>query len=122
MPTILIVDDSRVARLSLRRMVLSVVPEADIVEAASADDAIAAIEGRSIDKALIDYNMPGRDGLELGEELASTRPGLSMAMVTANIQDAVAGRAEALGMAFIGKPPRESEMTAFLTAEAQGAA
>jgi len=114
MPTILIVDDSRVARLSLRRMVLGLVPEADIIEAASADEAAQAVEGRSIDRALIDFNMPGRNGLELAEELAAGHPEIRMAMVTANIQDAVAGRAKALGMEFIAKPPREEDMAGFL--------
>lgn len=121
MPTILIVDDSRVARLSLRRMVLGLLPDAEIVEAGSADDAVAAAEGQVIDMALIDFNMPGRNGLELAEDLTVRHPESRMAMVTANIQDAVAGRAQALGMAFIGKPPREEDMVAFLKGATEGA-
>lgn len=121
MPTILIVDDSRVARLSLRRMVLGLLPDAEIVEAGSADDAVAAADGQIIDMALIDFNMPGRNGLELAEDLTVRHPEARMAMVTANIQDAVAGRAQALGMAFIGKPPREQDMVAFLKGATEGA-
>lgn len=121
MPTILIVDDSRVARLSLRRLVLGLVPDAEIIEAASADEAAEKVEGVSIDRALIDFNMPGRNGLELAEELAAGHPEIRMAMVTANIQDAVAGRAEALGMSFIPKPPRPEDMQRFLIDSVQGA-
>ncbi|GAA0571642.1 response regulator [Caenispirillum bisanense] len=114
MPTILIVDDSRVARLSLRRLVTALVPDATIIEAASADEAAVAVEGVSVDRALIDFNMPGRDGLQLAEELAAGHPEIRMAMVTANIQDAVAGRARALGMSFIAKPPRQEDLSDFL--------
>ncbi len=120
MPTILIVDDSRVARLSIRRMVLGLIPDADLLEAGSAEDALTVVDGKHIDRALIDFNMPGRNGLELAEDLVAGRPGLKMAMITANIQDAVAGRAKALGMAFIAKPPREEDMAGFLL-ETQGA-
>ncbi|MCA1974193.1 response regulator transcription factor [Caenispirillum bisanense] len=122
MTTILIVDDSRVARLSLRRLVLKLVPDAEIIEAASADEAAAAVDGVSVDRALIDFNMPGRNGLELAEQLAAEHAEIRMAMVTANIQDAVAGRAEALGMSFIAKPPREEDMQGFLLGAGQGAA
>lgn len=120
MPTILIVDDSRVARLSLRRMVLGILPDAEIVEAPSADDAVAAADGQAIHMALIDFNMPGRNGLELAEDLTVRHPESRMAMVTANIQDAVAGRAQALGMTFIAKPPREEDMAAFLQGADKG--
>lgn len=122
MTTILIVDDSRVARLSLRRLVLKLVPDAEIIEAASADEAAAAVDGVSVDRALIDFNMPGRNGLELAEQLAAEHAEIRMAMVTANIQDAVAGRAEALGMSFIAKPPREEDMQGFLLGVGQGVA
>lgn len=122
MTTILIVDDSRVARLSLRRLVLKLVPDAEIIEAASADEAAAAVDGVSVDRALIDFNMPGRNGLELAEQLAAEHAEIRMAMVTANIQDAVAGRAEALGMSFIAKPPREEDMQGFLLGADRGAA
>lgn len=120
LPTILIVDDSRVARLSLRRLVLGLVPDAEIVEAASADEAAEKVDGVTIDSALIDFNMPGRNGLELAEDLAARHPEIRMAMVTANIQDAVAGRAQALGMSFIPKPPRTEDMQQFLLSAAQG--
>jgi CheY-like chemotaxis protein len=120
MPTILIVDDSRVARLSLRRMVLNLLPDADIVEAASAEEALTVVAATTPDKALIDFNMPGRNGMELAEDLTGRFPGLPMAMVTANIQDAVAARAKAIGMGFIAKPPRDEDIVGFLLGAAPG--
>lgn len=118
MDIVLLVDDSRVARLSLRRSIGALLPEATIVEAGSADEAVAVAAQTPPDTALIDFNMPGRNGLELAEELRTAYPSLRMALVTANIQDAVAERARALGMTFIPKPPDAAAMAAFLKGEA----
>lgn len=114
MITVLLVDDSRVARLSLKRSVGALLPDATFIEAGSADEAVDAAAGAPISAALIDFNMPGRNGLELAEVLRASHPGLHMALVTANIQDAVAERARALGMTFIPKPPDAAAMEAFL--------
>lgn len=114
MTTVLLVDDSRVARMSLRRTVGGLLPETTIVEAGNADEAEVVCAQHSVTAALIDFNMPGRNGLELAEALASAHPGLRMALVTANIQDAVADRARALGLAFIPKPPDAAAMAGFL--------
>ncbi|MFA7428831.1 MAG: response regulator [Rhodospirillaceae bacterium] len=118
MATILLVDDSRVARMSLRRSITALMPDATIVEAGSADEAVVVAAQNSVAAALIDFNMPGRTGLELAEELHATYPALRMALVTANIQDAVAERARALGMTFIPKPPDAAVMETFLRGDA----
>lgn len=118
MKTVLLVDDSRVARMSLRRSIGALLPDATIVEAGSADEAIVVAGQHTISVALIDFNMPGRTGLELAEELRQSYPDLPMALVTANIQDAVADRARALGMTFIPKPPDAAAMQAFLMGDA----
>lgn len=114
MSVVLIVDDSRVARLSLRKMIAGVLPDASMVEAGSADEALAVSDGAQIDIAVIDYNMPNRTGLDLAEVLVQSHPATRMALCTANIQDALAERARALGMTFIPKPPDAAAMEAFL--------
>lgn len=118
MDIVLLVDDSRVARLSLRRSIGTLMPDVTIIEAGSADEAVTVAAQTPPSAALIDFNMPGRNGLELAEELRATYPALRMALVTANIQDAVAERARALGMTFIPKPPDAAAMEAFLKGEA----
>lgn len=115
MPVILIVDDSRVARISLRRMVSAIAPDATFLEAGSVDEALGVIAGSPADIAIIDFNMPERTGLELAEELRTQHPSLRMALCTANIQDAVAERARNLGMVFIPKPPEAKVLEAFIT-------
>lgn len=112
--TLLLVDDSRVARLSLMRQIKGLTAEFDILQAASADEAQAVMEGRQADVALIDFNMPGRDGLTLAAEFRESHPNMRMALVTANIQQPLVERATALGMAFMGKPTNADELARFL--------
>ncbi|MGO4998943.1 response regulator transcription factor [Oceanisphaera sp. W20_SRM_FM3] len=112
--TLLLVDDSRVARLSLMRQISSLPREFEILQAASADEAQALMQDRQADAALIDFNMPGRDGLMLAAEFSESHPDMKMALVTANIQQPLVERAEALGMAFLAKPANLDALARFL--------
>lgn len=112
--TLLLVDDSRVARLSLLRQLKSFPLEFTILEAASADEAQALMVDKQADAALIDFNMPGRDGIELAHAFRQSHPKMKMALVTANIQEALMKRAYELGMAFLGKPANTAELARFL--------
>ena len=66
---LLIVDDSKLARMSVTKALKTLFPDCDRVEAANADEALARVKETSFDIALLDFNMPGRDGLELAAEL-----------------------------------------------------
>ena len=47
------------------------------VEAANADEALAlSSRNRDFDIALVDFNMPGRDGLQLAAELRAAHPSM----------------------------------------------
>lgn len=113
--TILIVDDSRVARISLKRMVAEILPTAAVLEAGCTDEALAVLAENTATLALIDFNMPGRDGLQLAEQLREERPEMRLSIVTANVQDSLAERARSKGIAFIPKPPDRAALAAFLT-------
>lgn len=115
---LLLVDDSRIARLSLRRQLQSLGLELNLLEADSADAAEARLQEQSADLALIDFNMPGRNGLELAQSLQEHHPRLRMALVTANIQDALAKRARELGLEFLPKPTTAEQLAAFINREA----
>ncbi|MBL1377374.1 response regulator transcription factor [Zobellella iuensis] len=112
--TVLLVDDSRVARLSLMRQLQSLPLSLDILEAASADDALALMQERQADVALIDFNMPGRDGIELAGLFRQSHPQMKLALVTANIQDALVKRARELDMTFLAKPASLEGLARFL--------
>ncbi len=112
--TLLLVDDSKVARLSLIRQLQALPVELDILQAASADEAQALMQERQVDAALIDFNMPGRNGIELAVEFGASHPQMKLALVTANIQDALVQRAQELGMTFLAKPTRPDELARFI--------
>jgi two-component system, LytTR family, response regulator len=66
---VLIVDDERLARDELRRLLR---PYADVViaaEAATADEAVARASDTDVDLMLLDIEMPGGNGFELLERL-----------------------------------------------------
>ena len=67
----LIIDDERLARVELRRL-LTPYKEINIVgEAVNADDAINKISELTPDLIFLDIQMPGKNGFELLEELDS---------------------------------------------------
>lgn len=67
---VLIVDDERMARAELRRL-LAAHPEVEVVgEAENAARALELIGEHAPDLAFLDIQMPGRDGLTLAAELS----------------------------------------------------
>ncbi|WP_341987883.1 response regulator [Azorhizobium sp. AG788] len=116
--TVLIVDDSKLARIVLRKAITALQPEWGTVEASNADEAVAAMDAHTVDVAVIDYNMPGRDGLALAEELRQRFPAMPIAVATANIQDEIIARARAAKATFIPKPVTEDGMRGFLSGAA----
>jgi two-component system, LytTR family, response regulator len=65
----LIIDDERLARQELKRL-LSEFPELEVIaEFSNADDAILGIKEHQPDLIFLDIQMPGKSGFELLEEL-----------------------------------------------------
>ncbi|MCR9091754.1 diguanylate cyclase [Algiphilus sp.] len=84
---ILLVDDVRANRLAMRRLLARV--DADIVEAASGEEALSACLEHPFALILLDVQMPGMDGFEVAE-LLSGQGDLSdtpVIFVTANHTD-----------------------------------
>jgi Response regulator containing a CheY-like receiver domain and an HTH DNA-binding domain len=76
------------------------------------------MSGGNVDIALIDFNMPGTDGLELVARIRKTHPAMPVAVVSANIQDEIIGRARELNAGFIPKPLTDDALAAFLSGAA----
>lgn len=111
---VLVVDDSKLARMAIAKALNSLRPEWVRVEAANADEALELAGREPVQMALLDFNMPGRDGLTLASELRAIDPGMPVAVISANHQEEVVRRAREIGTTFLPKPLTEQAMSAFL--------
>jgi DNA-binding NarL/FixJ family response regulator len=95
------------------------------VEASNADEALEHISQGKVDIIVLDFNMPGKDGLVFAEELRQTHPQISVAVISANHQQGVVNRTRAAGATFLPKPLTAKELGDFLdiaVKRSQGAA
>jgi CheY-like chemotaxis protein len=113
---ILIVDDSKLARMSVAKVLSALQPGWTRIEAANADDAVALVRSERPDIVLLDFNMPGRDGLALAADLRAIDPKMPLAVISANIQDEIIARSHEVGAAFLPKPLTEQALSGFLAA------
>ncbi|MBL8669825.1 MAG: response regulator [Alphaproteobacteria bacterium] len=112
--TLLIVDDSKIARMMIAKLVAEIAPGLKVVEASNGAEALAKLGSEKVDLVTVDYNMPGDDGLTVAASLKQKNAALPIALITANIQDAVKDRASKLGVAFVAKPVTDSTLRPFL--------
>ncbi|MBF0125665.1 MAG: response regulator [Magnetococcales bacterium] len=110
---VIIVDDSSLARMMVRKIFSTSFPEWRLIEAKDGDEALA-IDDSDLHLALIDFNMPGMNGIELAEKLMVKYPSLAVYLVTANIQERMHQRAESMGIGFIKKPIAEAKIAEVL--------
>ncbi len=116
--TVMLVDDSKLARIVAGKTLAALQPDWHRVEASNADEALDLFGRQNVDVAILDFNMPGRDGLELAAELRQHRPNMPIAIITANIQDEVIARARAVNATFVNKPVTEEGLAGFLSGAA----
>ncbi len=116
--TVLIVDDSKLARIVVGKAVAAAQPDWSRLEAASAEEALEIIAAQKPDVAVFDFNMPGMNGIELAEKVRAEHPKMPLAIATANIQDEIIARARAAGAVFVPKPITEESLRGFLSGAA----
>lgn len=110
---VLVVDDSKLARMAVAKALTALHPDWTRAEAANADEALALAKSGSFDIAILDFNMPGRDGLELAAEMLALKPGIPLAVISANHQVEVVTRAREVGATFLQKPLTEKALAEF---------
>ncbi|MDQ2106389.1 response regulator [Azospirillum isscasi] len=112
---ILLVDDSKLARMALRAVLNDLGVEADVTEAADAEAALELTERTGFDTVFMDYNMPGVDGLSAAAVIRVRQPEAAIALVTANAQEDILAEARRLRLAFLGKPVRREDVLRFIS-------
>lgn len=102
--SVLIVDDSRVARMLIRNIILSIHPHWIITEAVNGKEAIEQVQVETPNYVTMDYNMPDMNGIEAAKQILQYAPQTIIALFTANVQASTQAQAQELGVGFVGKP------------------
>jgi len=111
---VLIVDDSRTARLMLKR-VLPAKLGAEIVEASSGMEALSRVATETIDLMFLDLTMSGVDGYQVLESMQKAGRMPMTIVVSADVQPLAQERVRKLGAAaFVPKTVNQRDLTTVL--------
>ena len=102
--TVLVVDDSRVSRMMLSKVIASIDDSWKVIEAEDGQQAVDKALVETPDLIVMDINMPVMDGFQAIEILRPKLPDTTMILLSANIQSSSQARAEELSVHFIAKP------------------
>lgn len=112
MTRVLIVDDHSIVRAGLRRL-LADLPDTEIQEAASGEDALEKLEASAFQLLMLDLNLPGLGGLELLRRALKTRPRLPVIVFSQHAEAIYAIRAmEAGARGYVSKNATPEELLA----------
>ncbi len=110
----LLVDDSKMSRMMLRKIISSEHPDWVIFEAGDGQQALDVAKDEQPDIILLDYNMPVMTGGEAAKILRPLFPDAKMALLTANIQESIKQEATELKIDFIPKPITEDKIKRYV--------
>ncbi len=118
---ILLIDDHTVARSGLRMMLAEAEGLMVGAEAGSAAEAQLLLRTASYDVALLDINLPDKNGLDMLKWLRERAPKMAVLVVSMYAEDIYAVRALKLGAAgYLTKHCAEAEMVAAVRKAAAG--
>ncbi len=113
--SVLVVDDEAALRRTIRASLTT--SGFSVEEAGNGAEAIVAIQRRPFDLVLLDVNMPGRNGVEVCQQIRALAPRTGIVMVT--VRDAEEDKVRALEAGaddYVTKPFRFRELVARLRA------
>ena len=118
---IMLVDDHRLVRAGLKR-VLSESPEIQIVaEASTGEEALELAKTHSPDLVLMDINMPGIGGLETTRRLKQRMPSIKIIAVSMHLEEPYPSRMLAAGAnGYISKDSAADEVMAAIRRVSSG--
>jgi two-component system, NarL family, invasion response regulator UvrY len=113
MMRVLIADDHELVRRGVRGLLKDDFPNVVIGEALDAKQTLAAVEKQPWDLVLLDINMPGRNGLDVLQDLKRLYPELPVVMLSTYPEKDFAVRAFKLGAAaYVSKDSAAAELLA----------
>jgi two-component system, LytTR family, response regulator len=107
---VLLVDDERLARQELRRLLIAHDDVTIVGEAVNADDAVAHLADRSIDLVFLDIQMPGGSGFDVLERLDR----VPLVVFTTAFDEYAVRAFEVNAFDYLMKPVRTERLTAVL--------
>src|SRR3954454_24182356 len=113
--TVLIVDDSKLARMVVKSILSKTRADWRVMEASGPAEALDLLDGEMADIALGDFNIPQHDGFCLAAEIRAGNPVMPIAILSANAQDAILAKARELDAAVVEKPLSEDTLNDFLS-------
>lgn len=117
MPTVLVCDDSPLAREALRRGAASVPGVDRVLVACSGEEALARWSAERPAVTLMDVRMPGLGGVEAARRILASNPAARIVMVTmAEDGDGVARAVNAGASGYLVKDASREELAAVLSA------
>ena len=100
---ILLIDDDEWIRDSLK--IFFEAEGCDLLALETAEEGMAALKDQTVDLIIVDYKLPGLDGLEFLKRIYNTQPGAMKILITAYRNDNVVSEAKKLKVqGFIEKP------------------
>jgi DNA-binding NarL/FixJ family response regulator len=117
---ILVVDDHAVVRQGVTRL-LSGIPQATLIEAGTAHEALAATRKEAPDVIILDINLEGASGLELLRRIRIESPGARVLMFSMHAEPIYAHRALNAGAyGYVSKSAGAEELTTAVLRVAEG--
>jgi DNA-binding NtrC family response regulator len=105
---VLVLDDDEAMRTLLVDLVTRY--EHQAVPASTAEEALALLPCWTFQVAFLDHNLPGLEGLLLGEYLRKNNPDMTIALVTGQDDPNLERRSRDLAIRFIAKPFNVAEI------------
>ena len=79
---IIAVEDKEIPRKVLVRAIANAAPDAEIAACANANEVLALPQLGSFDVAFVDIDLPGKNGIELAQELKRANPRINIVFAT----------------------------------------
>lgn len=110
---IMLVDDHRLVRAGLRRVLQEVADMSVVAEASNGEEALDLAREHTPDVVLMDINMPGIGGLECTRRLLQRHPGIKVIAVSMHMEEPYPSRFLAGGAAgYLSKDSAADEVVA----------